>query len=196
MWPDSIAKWEASGNQRPSAAAAALPPDGRAIVIDRPLTEAEWDVVRAFVRRLEREDLFRRFGHPCDFGDEATLRRYFDIDAGVGEIAYVLDKAAAIAGLAHRIMLSQSEAEIALIVRSDLQRTGIGELLMRETLARAARQGLKTLSAFVLWENHAALRLAGKIGYMTRHSSPWALELAFEVARTPAATWLRGTPVK
>ena len=153
-------------------------------------------MVRAFVRRLEREDLFRRFGHPCDFGDEATLRRYFDIDAGVGEIAYVLDKAAAIAGLAHRIMLSQSEAEIALIVRSDLQRTGIGELLMRETLARAARQGLKTLSAFVLWENHAALRLAGKIGYMTRHSSPWALELAFEVARTPAATWLRGTPVK
>ncbi len=157
--------------------------DERTILIDRPLTEAEWDMVRAFVRRLEREDLRGRFGHPCDFGDEATMRRFFDIAAGVGEIAYVLDKAAVIAGLAHRIMLSPSEAEVALIVRSDLKRAGIGEFLLRETLARSARQGLKTLSALVLWENRAALRLAAKIGYVPRQVSTWALELKFEVGQ-------------
>jgi len=71
-----------------------------------------------------------------------------------------------------------------LIVRSDLQRAGIGEFLLRETLARAARQRLEALTAFVLWENRAALRLAAKIGYVPRQVSAWALELTFEVGQT------------
>lgn len=144
-------------------------------------------MVRTFVRRLEREDLWRRFGHPFDFRDEATLRRFFDIKAGVGEIAWVLDDEAAIAGLSHRIMVSAAEAEIGLLVRSDLKRLGIGEYLLRDMLARSARQGLKTLSAFVFHDNRAALRLAAKIAYVPREVSAWAVELAFDLGTTAAA---------
>jgi len=153
-------------------------------VINRPLRESEWDMVRAFVRRLEREDLRMRFGHPLDFQDEATARRAFDIKAEVGEISWLLDERAAIAGLAHRIMISRSEAEAGLIVRSDLKRTGIGECLLRKMLARSAQQGLKSLSGSVLWDNRAMLRLATKIGYEPRGIGAYTVELAFDVGRT------------
>lgn len=151
--------------------------DHQTTVLDRPLRAAEWDMVRNFVRRTAREDLRLRFGRPLNFDDEATLRRAFDLKAGSGEIIWVLDEDAAIAAIAHRIALSRSEAEIALIVRSDVQRRGIGEFLLRQALVRSARQGLKTLTGVVLWENRAMRRLAAKIGFVPRQGSAWALEL-------------------
>lgn len=152
-------------------------------VVERPLRESEWDLLRTFVRRTKREDLRLRFGHPLDFCDEATLRRAFDIKAGAGEIAWLLDETAAIAGLAHRVLVSRSEAEIALIVRSDLQRIGIGEVLLRAMLARSARQGLETLSGLVLRENSAMLGLAAKIGYVPRRLCAFTVELTFDIAQ-------------
>jgi RimJ/RimL family protein N-acetyltransferase len=149
------------------------------IVVVRPLSEGEWDLVRAFIRRMTKEDLHLRFGHPIDFNDEATMRRFFDIRPGTGEIAWVLDETSAIAGISHRIMVSPGEAEIGLIVRSDRKRRGIGECLLRAMLARSARQGLDTLSAVVLRENRAVLRLAAKIGYVQRAANAFTVELIF-----------------
>jgi acetyltransferase len=154
---------------------------GEITVLDRPLAGAEWDMVRTFVRRLNREDLRMRFGHPLNFDDEGTLRRAFDVKAGSGEMLWISDQAATIAGLAHRVMLSPMEAELALIVRSDLKRQGIGEFLLRKTLARSARQGLTTLSASVLRENRAMLELAAKIGYAPRGTCGVTVEMMFAV---------------
>lgn len=163
------------------------PGEDRTTILDRPLVEAEWDKVRTFVRLREREDLRLRFGRPLNFDDEATLRRAFDLKGGSGEMAWLLDGDAAIAAIAHRITLSRSEAEIALIVRSDVQRRGIGEFLLRQALARSARQGLKTLTGLVLWENRAMRHLAAKIGFVPGRGSAWALELRPDIARASAA---------
>jgi len=98
-----------------------------------------------------------------------------------------MDKTGAIAGLIHRIMVSRSQAEVGLIVRSDLKRRGMGDFLLRRMLGRSATQGFKTLSASVLWENRAALRLAAKIGYIRQEVSsmrPLTTELMFELGRT------------
>jgi acetyltransferase len=151
------------------------------IVVVRPLSEGEWDLVRAFVRRMTPEDLRLRFGHPIDFNDEATMRRFFDIRPKTGEIAWVVDETAAIAGISHRIMVSPEEAEIGLIVRSDRKHRGIGECLLRAMLGRSARQGLKALSAVVPRENRALLRLAAKIGYAPRAANGPSMELVFEL---------------
>jgi acetyltransferase len=159
----------------------------RTTILDRPLCTAEWDLVRSFVRRTAREDLRLRFGRPLNFDDEATLQRAFDLQAGSGEIIWVLDDDAAVAAIAHRITLSRSEAEIALIVRSDVQRRGIGEFLLRQALARSARAGLKTLTGLVLWENRTMRRLAAKIGFVPGQGSAWALELTLDIARARAA---------
>ena len=138
-------------------------------------------MVRAFVRRMERDDLRLRFGSPRDFRDEVILRQSFDIEAGGGEMAWVLDDAAAIAGMSHRIKVSRSQAEIALIVRSDLKRLGIGEFLLWQMVTRARRQGLGALTGLVLWENRAMRRLAAKVGAVPRQVGASTMELTLEI---------------
>lgn len=177
-----------AGIERPSR----LPSlQGRQIVVRaRPLLESEWESVRAFVRRLQRQDIRNRFGHPVDLTDGPTLRRFFDIKHVPGDIAWVTDDEGAISGIAHRMLLSAREAEIGLIVRSDLKRRGIGELLLQDLLERSARDGLKMLDAFVLRENRAMLGLAAKVGrkvsHMIRRSfAGTMIELTFELAQRP-----------
>jgi L-amino acid N-acyltransferase YncA len=68
-----------------------------------------------------------------------------------------------------------------LIVRTDCARRGIGEMLLRTTLARAARRNLGTLSALVLHENTAMLRLARKVGFEAHKSSGLVVELEFDL---------------
>jgi N-acetylglutamate synthase-like GNAT family acetyltransferase len=85
--------------------------------------------------------------------------------------------------MAHLVRLSPEQAEIALIVRSDRVRRGIGERLLRITLARAAQHDLKTVTAFVLYENSAMLRLARKLGFGVRNSSGLTVELELQLDR-------------
>ena len=149
--------------------------------VARPLIEPEWDLVRAFVRRMKHEDLRLRFGQPLDFADDATLRRAFDLKGQSGEIAWMFDDTATIAAIGHCMKVSPSEAELGLIVRSDLQRLGIGEFLLRQMLARSVRQGLETVSAFVLRENRAALRLVAKAGFVPREACALTVELTYQL---------------
>jgi GNAT superfamily N-acetyltransferase len=163
----------------------------RIAIFDRSLSGLQWESVRTFVRRMERDDLRLRFGHPFDHRDEATLRRFFDITGdGCAEMIWSLDRDGSIAGIGHRIRVSAAEAEIGLIVRSDLKRRGIGEFLLRTMLSRAAKQGLKTLSAVVLRENRALLNLAAKVGYVSRPGNPFTVEIAFELHQAMAASTL------
>jgi acetyltransferase len=150
-------------------------------IVAAPLSEAQWDCVRAFVRHTEADDLRRRFGYPLFFDDEFTLRRAFGINFG-GEMLWSLDEATAIAGICHRVPMSPEEAEIALIVRSDLKGFGIGESLLRKVLTRAARQGVKTLHASVLRDNTPMLRQAMKAGCVLREAHGEAIEIAFNVS--------------
>jgi GNAT superfamily N-acetyltransferase len=156
----------------------------RLTVIARPLVEAEWKEVRAFVQRIAADDLRLRFGRALNFQDEAILRRFFDVVPGGGEIAWVCDEAGAIAGMVHRIKQSPAEAEIALLVRSDLKRRGIGEFLAKVMLARSAREGVKRVTAFALWENRAVLQLGAKIGFVAHAEGAGAVELGFAIERT------------
>src|SRR5215472_9838294 len=94
-------------------------------VITQSLNHAEWDLVRAFVRKLDSNDIWMRFGRPLDLQQDVILKQFFDIRAGTGEITWSPDEHGAIAGLLHRIYVSSSEAEIGLVVRSDLKRNGI-----------------------------------------------------------------------
>jgi len=155
----------------------------RITILNRPLLDSEWDLVRAFARRLERRDITLRFGRALDLANDSTLKQYFDISPGVGEVAWVLDDTNAITGVSHRITVSHSEAEIALIVRSDLKRLGIGEFLLRQMLVRSAQDGLSTLSASVFQENRPMLKLVDKIGYVPRQTSAWTVEVIFELSR-------------
>ena len=157
-------------------------PDAVAVVLTRPLNEAEWRMMREFVRGVTAEDMRLRFGRPLDFSDETTMRRFFDVNAGTGEIVCMLDAHGEIVGVLHRILTSAGEAELALLVRSDRKRAGIGETLLRIEIARAAGCHLQTLRALVLYENTAMLRLARKAGFVSRRMNGPAVELELEVS--------------
>jgi acetyltransferase len=152
---------------------------GRIEIVGAPLTETQWDALQVFVQRTKREDLRLRFGTPLAFDDEFALRRAFGIKVG-GEMVWSLDEDGTVAGIVHRVMVSPGEAEIALIVRSDLKGFGIGEFLLRTVVARAARQGLTTLSASILRDNWPMLRLAVKIGCVPRQAHGDTVEIAFQ----------------
>ena len=149
-------------------------------IVRWPPSDAQWGKVRGFVRQTNREDLRRRFGHPLALNDEFTLRRAFGIKSG-GEMLWSLDEYGAIAGICHRVLISPREAEIALIVRSDLKGFGIGEFLLRAVCNHAARQGLNTLHASVLRDNAPMLRLAIKVGCVFREAHGEAVEIAFNL---------------
>jgi acetyltransferase len=153
------------------------------MIVARPLRPPEWDMIRAFIRKTERDDLRLRFGQWLDFETETTLRRFFDIDGKTGELLCALDENGDVSGILHRVLISPTEAEIALIVRSDLKRTGIGEKLVRSALVRAAEQNLTTLRASVLGENRPMLRLARKLGVVPRKSAGFSVEFEFDLGR-------------
>jgi GNAT superfamily N-acetyltransferase len=165
----------------------------RTMVLAQPLGASEWEMIRTFVRKTDRDDLRLRFGQWLDFHSEPILKRFFDLGGKSSELLCALDDSGDISGILHRVPISPCEAEIGLIVRSDLKRTGIGEMLLRTALARALQQKLRTLRAFVLGENRAMLRLARKIGAVPSKSAGLSVELEFDLsricagARTPAA---------
>ena len=97
----------------------------RTIVLAGPLGASEWAMIRAFVGKADRDDLRMRFGQWLDFHSEPILKRFFDIDGKSGELVCTLDDNGNVGNL-HRVLISPREAEIGLIVRSDLKRTGIG----------------------------------------------------------------------
>jgi acetyltransferase len=60
------------------------------------------------------------------------------------------------------------EAEFALLVRSDVQRRGLGRLLMQSLLDHARAQGTQRIVGDVLRENHGMLALMRSLGFETR----------------------------
>lgn len=69
---------------------------------------------------------------------------------GIGELVWSHDSA--------------TSGEVALLVRDDQQRQGIGATLSRALLALAQAQGITTLHAHLLPENRASLRLLRRLG--------------------------------
>ena len=121
-----------------------------------------------------------------DFHDEDSLRRRFGVNPNSGEIAWLLDERSSIAGISHRVVVSQFEPEIALIVRSDLKRRGIGTRMLNSLIRRSTEERLQTLSAFILHENRAMLNLARKTGFVARATLGFNVELALALGRRGA----------
>jgi RimJ/RimL family protein N-acetyltransferase len=156
------------------------------VVVTRSLCESDWDMIRGFVRNIERNDLRQRFGGAIDFRDEAALRRHFGVDSKSGEIGWILDERSSIAAISHRVLTSPFEAEIGLIVRSDLKRKGIGSRMLDGLIRRSGEEHLQTLSALVLYENRAMLDLARRAGFVARGRLGLNVELALALGRRGA----------
>jgi len=118
-----------------------------------------------FGRLLHPEDVRLRFGRPAALGDGDTFRRMFGLDDGRIETIGAFDLAGRILGLATVAWVRPGTAELGLIVRSDLQRRGLGATLLAHAIKTTRAAGYHLLLAHVDYENMPMRRLARHFGF-------------------------------
>ena len=118
-----------------------------------------------FGRLLHPEDVRLRFGRPAALGDGDTFRRLFGLDDRKIETIGAFDVSGRILGLATVAWVGPGTAEIALIVRSDLQRRGLGATLLAHVVKSARSAGFRLLVANIDDGNLPIRRLAQRFGF-------------------------------
>ncbi|HVY99829.1 MAG TPA: GNAT family N-acetyltransferase [Dongiaceae bacterium] len=129
----------------------------------------------AFLQRLDREDLRMRFGlvrRPPELLVPAFTA------ARPGAAFAALDSGRALLGIATLIAIDGASAELAVIVRSDRKRRGLGRALIAYALCWAARHGLACVVGYVLAENHPMLALARAMDFRCVRNDPFLVEVS------------------
>ena len=142
---------------------------GRSIVL-RPIRPEDGERHRAFIERLDPEDLRMRFFQSRRALHAGELARLTQIDYE-REMAFVAVAADA-AGTEETLGVVRAiadpdneEAELAIVVRSDLKQRGLGALLTRKMIGYCRDRGTRRLVALVLRENHGMQALARAEGF-------------------------------
>jgi acetyltransferase len=154
--------------------------EGREIVI-RPVRPEDEAMHRRFLERVDPQDLRMRFFQSRREITHAELARMTQIDYA-REMAFVavgrgaLGEPETLGVVRIAADPDNTEAEFAIIVRSDVQRRGLGRLLLERIVRYARFRGTPKLVAHVLRENDAMLHL-GREGGFERERSPIADEV-------------------
>jgi len=163
----------------------------------RPIRPEDEPQHRAFAERLDPEDLRLRF-FSCRHGlPRSELARLTQIDYE-REMAFVAvrtgpDGTPETVGEARGVIDPDNiEAELGVMVRSDLKGHGLGSLLLSKLIAFLTQHGTQRLVALVLHENQAMRELARRHGFVvdSSHAEPGMLRLVRqlrpELAPVPA----------
>lgn len=145
-------------------------------------TAAGDDAIGRFLQGLTREDLRLRLGGGAPPREASALRRRLGIGDPRSTIFLSLTADGAVAALATVALTSDSAAEAAVIVRSDLKYRGYGTALLDNVVKQARARGLTTLAALVLHENLPARRMLRRLGF--RQIGPVDAPLQFELELT------------
>ena len=159
----------------------------------RPIRPEDEPQHRAFAEQLDPEDLRLRF-FSCRHGlPRSELARLTQIDYD-REMAFVAVRtgpggASETVGEARGVIDPDNiEAELGVMVRSDLKGHGLGSLLLGKLIGYLTQHGTQRLVALVLHENLAMRELASRHGFVTDSSvpEPGVLRLVLELAPAEA----------
>lgn len=160
---------------------------GRAIIL-RPIRPEDEGLYGCFMEKITPEDIYNRL-----FAGMKHLHLSHDFIARLTQIDY--DRAMAFVALDAESgeMLGVSRlaadpdyarAEYAIIVRSDVQKQGIGTALLRQLVDYAKAEGIGELWGDVLLDNAAMLKMCGEFGFNVKRS---AHDMSIAVASLPLA---------
>jgi acetyltransferase len=144
--------------------------NGRSISV-RPIRPEDEPQHRRFLERLDPEDVRMRFFQARRELPHSELARLAQIDYD-REMAFIAvatgeDGQPETLGVARSIRDPDNvEAELAVIVRSDLKGRGLGHLLLDLLVEHARSRGTQRMIALVLRENRAMLQLAKSSGFV------------------------------
>lgn len=160
---------------------------------------------RPYVRAIRAEDAprvadafatfsdrtrYQRFLGPKPKLSGAELRYLTDVDQRRHVALAAVDPAdGAFVGIA-RYATGPGEtetADVAVVIADAWQGRGLGTLLMRELIARAAANGIARLTGTTLHDNPAARALLRRVGFRTASIGGGLVELELELPRAQAA---------
>lgn len=139
-------------------------------VLLRPIRPEDEPAHKQFVRQVSDEDRYKRFfADVGELGHEELARMtQIDYDREMAFVAVGQD------GLFNQQILGvvraiaspdQSDAEFAILVRSDLKGLGLGKLMMEKIVRYAKDRGIGQLSGMTMPSNRGMINLAKRIGF-------------------------------
>lgn len=168
--------------------------NGRKITL-RPIRPEDEPAHREFIGRLSDEDLRMRFFGVVrrDF-DHKDMARFTQIDYD-REMAFIATGVAE-GGLPETVGVvrtatkpDNSEAEFAIVVRSDQKGTGLGSVLFQKMISYTKGRGTRHLTGQTLVENRAMQGLARKFGFAIRVNPDEELvDMVLDLAQAPSAS--------
>jgi len=158
----------------------ALP--GGASILLRPVRPEDESALAELVARMEENDLRNRFLGRARKFDHPQLARLTQIDYD-REMAFIAtresaDRGQEVLGEVRTVTDPDNRrAELAILVRSDLKRAGLGRILMRKIVDHHRARGTAAIAAQVLAHNAAMLGLAREFDFvMSRSNEPELIE--------------------
>ena len=141
--------------------------DGTPVTV-RPIRPEDEPLMARFHETLSDQSVYYRYFHLINLNQRVSherLTRICFIDYA-RQMALVAEAGGEILGVARFTRLRATKsAEFATVVSDRCQRRGLGELLMRQLVDVARREGIESVTGDVLPENRPMIALARKIGF-------------------------------
>lgn len=150
----------------------------------RLLCVSDREALRTLFARLSPESRRRRFLTGKTELSDRELTYLINVDHVHHEALTAIDhEDGSIVGVARYVTWPQraGAADVAIEVADDLQRNGIGVMLVDALIRRARENGIAVLTATTLWENRAARALARRVGFRARSSAGSEIELELQL---------------
>ena len=155
-------------------------------VLLRPIRPEDEPSHLAFIDRLDPQDLYFRFFTAATRFDHLRLARLTQIDYD-REMAFIATSTeghgrSETLGVVRAVAdANYTQAEFAIIVRSDLKGQGLGRLLMEKMIRYCRSQGIQRLIGQTLPQNKAMLELAERTGFMHKAQSDNVVDLTLDL---------------
>lgn len=159
--------------------------DGRPVHL-RPICPDDSDALRRFHLGLSSQTVYFRFFAPKPELTDADVERFTHVDH-VHRVALVVVDHGGIAGVGRFDDLGDGSAEIAFVIRDDLQGLGLGSILLEHLAAAGREVGIERFVAEVLPANGRMLATFREAGYsITQRHEEDVLAVAFTIEPTDA----------
>lgn len=145
--------------------------DGQALLL-RPILPEDEPQHAAFIQRVSKDDLYKRFFSEVGEFNHEALASFTQIDYD-REMAFVVvsqeEGQETILGVSRALINhDNSDAEFAILIRSDLKGKGLGVLLMNKIIDYCHGKGTPQISGVTMPSNRGMLGLAKKLGFQIR----------------------------
>jgi RimJ/RimL family protein N-acetyltransferase len=131
----------------------------------RALSRDDRSAFARFFERLSMDSRYLRFFAPMPKLPERTLDRLVEAD-GRRHVALAAWQGDELIGEARYVAFADDSAEVAVTVRDDWQRRGLGTTMMLRVVADAACNGFCRLTATSLAENRGVRKVLSRAGFV------------------------------